>query len=700
VSPTLVPALPEAIPPSYALTPSGDEYAFFDRAKKYIGNKQHFAEFLKLCNLYSADLIDRNILVNRAAGYIGSNQELMAWFKRFVQVDPKDEVIEPKPKVESDVVNLAHCRALGPSYRLLPKRERQKACSGRDELCQSVLNDEWASHPTWASEDSGFVAHRKNTFEDSMHRIEEDRHDYDHHIEASIRTIQLMEPLVHQIAILSESERPNFKLPPGLGGQSETIYRRIIKKLYDRENGERVIKEMFDNPCVVLPTVYARLKQKCEEWKATQREWDKVWREMMQKSFWRSLDHQGIVNKGQDKKFFVAKNIQSEVLARVEESLNLRRSGYQTAKHQFEFAFEDSEALLDAARLMICYIDNNPAGVGADPQRVIHFIKEFIPIFFGIDRDAAKAYLNEAYDSTTSSASDVADDESVAPEESSGIARSRQGVSLKKLDLLRGVLARQGEKAGRAVSEISLSRPSTPGSESLVESTPTFDITEAYEVAVLKWMEHPNQGNFNQQREYPLNEPYKKTVHHLYCNLTIYSFIRTLETLYSRLVRIKTLEKDAHEAVRRSLAPKPAFDLGMIDRSPTDLLYDIDPKSNMYHQVIRMCEEVIKGDLEMNHLEEVLRRFYLKSGWQLYNLDKMLSGITRFAGNIFNLDPKDKSADIVNLFFREREKEETTHNQEIHCRKQVEKLIKEGDIYRLTFVRPQLFVLDYSLYLY
>ena len=64
----------------------------------------------------------------------------------------------------------------------------------------------------------------------------------------------------------------------------------------------------------------------------------------------------------------------------------------------------------------------------------------------------------------------------------------------------------------------------------------------------------------------------------------------------------------------------------------------------------------------------------------------MLSGISRFAGGIFNTDPKDKSSDIVNLFFKERDKSETTHNQEIQYRKQVEKLIKEGDIYRITFV--------------
>ncbi|PGH33584.1 paired amphipathic helix protein Sin3a [[Emmonsia] crescens] len=686
VSPTLVPALPEPISPTFSLTPSHEEYAFFDRVKKFIGNKQTFGEFLKLCNLYSADLIDRNILINRAASFIGGNQEIMSWFKRFMHVEPKDEIIEPKAKPESGVVNLSHCRALGPSYRLLPKRERQKPCSGRDDMCQSVLNDEWASHPTWASEDSGFVAHRKNQYEDSLHRIEEDRHDYDHHIEACIRTIQLMEPLVQQIATMTEAERANFKLPPGLGGQSETIYRRIIKKIYDRERGQKVIDEMFARPCTVLPIVLARLKQKCEEWKASQREWDKVWREQMQKGFWRSLDHQAIIMKGSDKKLFVAKHIQHEIQAKLEELRNIRKSGYQVPNYQFDFAFDDSEVLVDATHLLLCYIDHNSGGFGADPNKVINFLKDFIPVFFGMDREGFKTYLNEVYDTTPPS--EEADDESLPPEDVSTI-RSRRIANGKKLDLLRDVLERRNEKTPRIDRDISVrsgSRASTPGIGTLVPSTPIPDPTEPFDVAELKWMEHPSQGNFNQQREIPLNESYKKKVHHLYCNLNIYCFIRTFEIFYSRLLRIKLYEKEAHEAVRRAMASKAAYDLGMIDKSPSDLLYDTDPKSNLYHQIVRMCEEVIKGNIDMSHMEETLRRFYLKTGWQLYNLDKILSGISRYAGGIFNSDPKDKSSDIINIFFKERDKDTTTHNQEIQYRKQIEKLIKEGDIYRVTFV--------------
>lgn len=244
--------------------------AFFDRVKKYIANKQTFNEFLKLCNLFSQEIIDKNVLVNKAAAFIGSNQDLMSWFKKYLKYDGRDAIVVNEAKVRGEKVVLSNCRGLGPSYRLLPKTEKQRPCSGRDELCRQVLNDEWASHPTWASEDSGFIAHRKNGYEETLHRIEEERHDYDFNIEACLRTIQLMEPIAQQLSLMSDEERAGYDLPRGIGGQSQTIYERVIKRIYGREDGKKVVEDLFRSPCSVLPILLRRLKQKAEEWKSSQ----------------------------------------------------------------------------------------------------------------------------------------------------------------------------------------------------------------------------------------------------------------------------------------------------------------------------------------------------------------------------------------------------------------------------------------------
>ena len=54
-------------------------------------------------------------------------------------------------------------------------------------------------------------------------------------------------------------------------------------------------------PTTAIPVVLGRLKQKHEEWKRAQREWDKVWREVYARSYHKSLDHQSVTFKAADK---------------------------------------------------------------------------------------------------------------------------------------------------------------------------------------------------------------------------------------------------------------------------------------------------------------------------------------------------------------------------------------------------------------
>lgn len=122
VSPTLTPVIPEPLPPTTTSAATSEELAFFDRVKKYIANKSTMNEFLKLCNLFSQDLIDRNVLVHKVSNFIGGNPDLMNWFKAFVSYEGNDELIDNRPKAPTSRVALSNCRGLGPSYRLLPKR--------------------------------------------------------------------------------------------------------------------------------------------------------------------------------------------------------------------------------------------------------------------------------------------------------------------------------------------------------------------------------------------------------------------------------------------------------------------------------------------------------------------------------------------------------------------------------------------------
>ena len=67
----------------------------FDKVKKAIGNKQTYGDFLKLLNLFTQDIIDKDTLVERVQGFIGdTNVELFNWFKMFVGYEDKPQNIE------------------------------------------------------------------------------------------------------------------------------------------------------------------------------------------------------------------------------------------------------------------------------------------------------------------------------------------------------------------------------------------------------------------------------------------------------------------------------------------------------------------------------------------------------------------------------------------------------------------------------
>ena len=269
-------------------------------------------------------------------------------------------------------------------------------------MCWEVLNDEWVSHPTWAAEDAApFMAHKKNVFEEALHKSEEERHEYDYHIEANLRTIALLEPLNNKIQTMDPEERAHFNLKAGLGGQSKSIYQRIIKKVYGKELGPDIIRALHDNPVVALPIVLERLKGKDEEWKKAQREWNRVWREQDAKNFYKALDHQGVQFKANDKKNLASKQLINDIEAKRREQSNARAvlldpSSFR-AKQHLEFEFWDIEVLKDVVKLVISYLDRvSNALSAADKDRIEGQLRDLVPMIFMLDKDEFDADFGDA----------------------------------------------------------------------------------------------------------------------------------------------------------------------------------------------------------------------------------------------------------------------------------------------------------------
>ncbi|KAF9544692.1 Transcriptional regulatory protein sin3 [Mortierella hygrophila] len=640
---------------------SVEELAFFDRVKRTLNNKQTYNEFLKLLNLFSQDILDRKLLVDRVETFLAPHKDLMDWFKAFVGWDGKDEVIEnvaaPRHKVD-----LSTCRRYGESYRLLPKSETMLPCTGRDEMCWEVLNDVWASHPNWSVEGEGFMPHKKNQFEEALHRCEEERYEFDMNIEANLHTIALLEPIARQIQAMGIDERARFKLPEGLGGTSKTIYQRIIKKIYDNERGAEVIDALHNNPAISVPVVLKRLKQKDEEWKKSQRDWNKVWRELDNRNFYKALDHQGTSFKVADKRYITSKALVAEIEALRREQIDRRLVPSVRPRYQFQFHFKDANLFRDTNNLILAYLDRQHTFVSSDREKMESFIKEFVPQFFCLDDqflsdgDVSMGGTDDQVPSTFDGSAD----------------RSRAS----------GTGGKQGD------AQVKME----PKDDSIPVSGPRVPVAADKEQPRANspsntWIQ---VGNYDVKPTSlgaaPVSAETKRSALNFFGNMTYYCFFRLYQLVYSRLETVKAAASElSKSASERKMANPAAIDLGLQDP-------DVDPEQtnvtgDPYGKVLANIHKVFDGEMDPTAFEEHARSVFATKAYIIFTMDKLIAALLK---HVHTIVIDQRCNELIAMFVKDRQHEKNSRRQQIIYRMQADAVVGDESLYKIEYAKDEL----------
>ncbi|KAF9968472.1 Transcriptional regulatory protein sin3 [Actinomortierella ambigua] len=640
------PIIPASQPEPNKNLATAEELQFFDRVKKFLGNKATYAEFLKLLNLFSQDILDRKLLVEKVETFLGPNRDLMEWFKSYVGWDGKDEIIE----------NVAAYRTK--SYRLLPKNETTLPCSGRDEMCWEVLNDVWASHPNWSVEGEGFMPHKKNAYEEALHKCEEERYEYDMNIEANLHTIALLEPINKQIQSMSVEERARFKLPVGLGGTSKTIYQRIIKKIYDKDRGQEVIDALHNNPAIAVPVVLKRLKQKDEEWKKAQRDWNKVWREIDAKNFYKALDHQGLTFKVTDKRMITAKSLVAEIEAIRRDQIDRRLVPSVRPRYQFRYFFKDPTIFRDTSDLILLHLEKQNTLGSSDREKMESFIREFIPQFFCLDSQF------------------MAEDETM--EDATGASGSGHANGTSK-----GTENGKDSKGGEAVVKAEPKEEAMP-------TGPRIPILGGHKESQSNRALSPSNtwiqvGNYD-VKPTSMGVPAgssetKRSTLNFFGNLTYYCFFRLYQLIYSRLETMRN-EAEGKGASDRRTVNEAAVDLGLQDNR---VEVDADIKSdtgNNYAKLMRLLTRFIEGEMEQQMFEESARYLFATKAYIVFTMDKLISALLKHVHTIV-LDQR--CNDLIAMFVKDRQHEKNSRRQQIIYRMQADAVVGEENLYKIEY---------------
>ncbi|KAL9275062.1 Paired amphipathic helix protein Sin3-like 2-like protein [Drosera capensis] len=338
------------------------EFIFCEKVKEKLGSTDDYQAFLKCLHIYSTEIITRTELQSLVADLLGKYPDLMEGFNEFlercenidgflagvmskkrvqivviiteslwndghfptsVKVDEKDkepkrdlEVAKEKDKNKEKYMgksiqelDRSNCERCTSSYRLLPDDYPIAMASQRSEIGAQVLNDHWVS-VTSGSEDYSFKHMRRNQYEESLFRCEDDRFELDMLLESVSSAAKRAEDLLNGLnngTISADSSGPVH-----IEDHFTALNLRCIERLYG-DHGLDVMDILRRNPSMALPVILTRLKQKQDEWTKCRSDFNKVWADIYAKNHYKSLDHRSFYFKQQDSKNLSLKSLVAEI---------------------------------------------------------------------------------------------------------------------------------------------------------------------------------------------------------------------------------------------------------------------------------------------------------------------------------------------------------------------------------------------------
>lgn len=553
-----------------------DDMVFFERLNKILP-AWSFNQFMDHISAFTEYRIDKIELVKRVTPIIGSDVHLFGWFKRYIQIKDELNIIENRPYSlkKIDYQNREHD---GHSYIKLSKEEAQGQCSGRDDMCWEVLNDDWVSRPTWNFNNSGLYSFHRNIFQEALNRVEEERHEYDYYIEANLRTIQTLESIASRIANMTEDDKAFYKLNPNLG-HSLNVYENVLKRVYGETRYHEVLESLRNNPAISVPVVLRRLKQKDEEWKRGHREWNKVWRNIEESVYYKSLDYRGLSQKQDDIVEFNLTHMLNEITNTRLNTLNSFVPEVPNPVKTISVNVFDTCVFREVVQLVEAYLSSTQNNFR--PSKLIPVLKMIISSVFTV---SIKELSEDSEDESFTVKKRLRSDESTT-------FREVLKISNRKASTVTDVFKDDTNE--------NVSVPSTNTWIKLAISGQNMDEDKIFSSI-------------------------------LYADKTLYFLLRFITILAHRLSELKALESIvSREIGRKVFKIKYGKDFGIRNIKLDDENFEIDGTRDIYSQVIDYSCDYLKSDISTEWYEEIVRQTYKNRAVKLYTVAKIARNIAK-----------------------------------------------------------------------
>ncbi|KAI8063902.1 Sin3 family co-repressor-domain-containing protein [Gongronella butleri] len=255
------------------------------RIHAHIGHQEPFSEFLAIIDLYCDQIIDMKALCKHARPFLANHPSLYDLFCKAIKAH-----CLPDERTSSSQTHAAD----GPSYRHIPGDAQQRPCKGRDQMCWDVLNDEYVSHPQWASEDGSFLSSKKNVYEERLQHVEDERYELD----IELTNLQAASILLQEYRD-AYRDTPATQHIPSSATDALVKFIPLIRRVAREHRHDNILVLLRRNTRnTLIDSIVRALDMRRQDIKDQKKERNKGWSDMVKKNYYKALDYQSVHNRG------------------------------------------------------------------------------------------------------------------------------------------------------------------------------------------------------------------------------------------------------------------------------------------------------------------------------------------------------------------------------------------------------------------
>ncbi|CAG9466619.1 unnamed protein product [Pedinophyceae sp. YPF-701] len=656
---------------------SSKEIQFFEKVKNRVRSREIYQEFIKVLNLFANDVINRDEMLCLIDDVLQRFPELRREFYDLMARcdgtgDPNDrstraarerfQMREKYLTLPISELDLSHCERCTPSYRMLPDDYPRMVCSGRPEWAKSpLLNDTWVNVIS-GSEDYSFKLMRKNQYEESLFRCEDDRYELDLVLEQNMSAIRAMKPLYEELENMPQEDRNAWSLPKDA---LTPVHLRMIQRIYN-EQGHAVLELLYKNPGVSIPVIYQRLRQKDQEWRAVMDQMMPNWRKVFEANYHKSLDHRSFYFKQQDKKNLSGKAMVQEIRDSAErrhdhvlslQYLSIASPFSQRLQPDITLDYPHRAHLDDAWRIVHLGVRS----IVSSPEmqaKILAFWTEFLEPFFHLGERGGDpmeedpelyTMLEEAMEAEAAAREEKAARDAAEAQANGGAAEGGEGGEGGEGEGEDGENEKDGEGAREDEKEKETTGKDDDRDESDMEDAegaePAVDSDEEEEEDHAKYAWCRPLATTRQPGAAPVRPAEESSV--LYMNSSLYVLLRYHYHLYERIAIARRC------AVQK--VTQRGQDMGWQEGDPLPA-----DAQEVYDKFLLLVAQLLTNKLDPSAFEDSARSLLGTSAYMVFTLDKLVQKTVK---HLNTLQADEVTHKLVALHRYERRRGEAASEQ-------------------------------------